>query len=135
MIRRRNKYNARKVTVGRRKFASRAESDLHTLLRLREAAGEIRELKCQDNVYLTEARILYIADFRFIECERPGEIHSYGQPPTYAWAEYKGMETDVWRLKRRLWLAGYGPGKLYVYKGRGKAIRLHEVLNPSTREV
>jgi len=45
------------------------------------------------------------------------------------WIEFKGFETPLWRLKRRLWMF-YGPGPLHVYKmGRGR-IYLDEIITP-----
>lgn len=101
-------------------FSSQAERDLYELLMLMERAGEIQDIQVQDHVYLTEARILYIADFKYRNLISGEE----------EWAEMKGFETDVWRIKRRLWIAGYGPGCLKVYKKSGVRVYLAETINP-----
>lgn len=113
------KYGSTKVSHAGYSFASKAEAGLFDLLSLLERAGEIRNLKCQDTVYLTEARIQYRADFTAWDIKLEQQV----------WYEFKGFETDAWRIKRRLWMH-YGPGILKVYKGRAGAIRLHEELKP-----
>lgn len=84
-------------------FASKAEASLFDYLSLRQKAGEISDLKTQPSVYMTKARILYKPDFSFVENGKT------------VYAEMKGFETPVWRIKRRLWLSGYGPAKLQVF--------------------
>lgn len=76
------------------------------------------EIKTQDSVYLTKAKILYKPDFRVTVSE-----------DSYEWYEAKGFETTDWRIKRRLWIH-YGPGKLHIYKGSAKYPLLSETLNP-----
>ena len=98
-------------------FASKLEAALFDLLKLRERAGEISDIKCQDSVYLTKARILFKPDFSYLE----GDARVY--------AEAKGFETVVYAIKRRLW-AKYGPGPLHVYKGSYKQITLFESIFP-----
>lgn len=96
-------------------FASKAEAALYQVLKLRESQGEIEDIKCQVQVYLTEAKILYKPDF------------SYTKNGKTIWAEFKGFETAVWRIKRRLW-KHYGPGPLEVYKGSSKNVFLFETI-------
>lgn len=99
-------------------FASELEAALYDLLMLRERAGEFRDLRCQPQVYLTDARIVMKPDFIAYDEE---------QRPLYF--EAKGFETDIWRLKRRLW-EYYGPGPLEVWKGSAKRPRLVEIITP-----
>lgn len=117
-----HKYGAqktsRKVERAGYSFASKAEAELFDWLHLRQRNGEISNLKTQVCVYLTKARILYKPDFSF---EENGET---------VFAEFKGFETDMWKLKRRLWKAGYGPAKLEVWKKSGKNLILAEVIFP-----
>lgn len=101
---RRHKYGAKKTSLAGRSFPSRLEAQTFQLLDLRQTAGEIKDLKHQDNVYLTEARILYKPDFRWVNCQT-GETE---------WGEAKGMPTPVFAIKKRLWKV-YGPGKLYIW--------------------
>lgn len=118
------KYANKKIEHAGYSFASKGEAALFDFLKLRERAGEIKVLQNQDHVYLTEARILYIPDFK---CQDliSGEVF---------WAEFKGFSDKKWPIKRRLWLAGYGPGKLEIYKANYRdgliQIRLVETLIP-----
>lgn len=98
-------------------FASKMERDLFDYLKLLEKAKEISNIKLQVSVYLTEARILYKPDF------------SYEKENETIYAEMKGFETAVWRIKRRLW-KHYGPGILEVYKTNRSGVYLHETIIP-----
>lgn len=100
-------------------FASKLERSVFDLLCLMEKAGEIQNIKCQDHVYLTEARIIMIPDFKVFDLTLEQNI----------WIEAKGYESDIWRIKRRLWKV-YGPGRLRVYKAKGKALFMSEELYP-----
>lgn len=110
-----NKYGAKR-TGG---FASKLENALHELLLLREKCGEIKDIKCQDHVYLTEARILYIPDFKYFDCHSKLDC----------WAEGKGFESPRWPTIKKLWKF-YGPGRLEIYKGSYKHLRLDETITP-----
>ena len=99
--------------------ASKLESAVCQMLQLREKAGEIDIVQTQSNVYLTDAKILYIPDF---ECEDKKTEQIF-------FVEAKGMETPVYRIKRRLWKF-YGPGPLIVYKGSHDRIFEHETIIP-----
>ena len=118
---RKTKYGNKPTTHAGMPFASKGEASCYDFLKLLEKAGELEVVKTQDYVYLTDARIPYIADFRLKL--KSGED---------AWAEFKGFETDVWRIKRRLW-QHYGPGPLFVYKKRGSQVVLFETLMPKTK--
>jgi hypothetical protein len=48
------------------------------------------------------------------------------------WVEFKGFETAVWKIKKRLW-KHYGPGILRVYKGNEKTIALVEEVIPTQK--
>lgn len=86
-------------------FASKLESELFSLLKLMEKNGEITEITLQPHVELTRAAVLYIADFSAVNKKTNG----------VEYFEAKGFETDMWRLKRRLW-KHYGAGPLHVFK-------------------
>lgn len=101
-----SKYGSKKTELDGRSFGSKLEASVYALLRERERAKEIEILQCQDHVYLTDARILYVADFK-CRWVRSQEIF---------WVEAKGYETSDWRLKLRLW-RHYGPGSLEIFKG------------------
>jgi len=114
-----SKYKNSKTTFAGRRFDSKAEAGLFGHLKLLELAGEIKDIRCQESVYLTDARIQYIADFSCFHVESNQK----------QWVEFKGLETAVWRIKRRLWMH-YGPGKLVVYKGSHKRIFIAEEIVP-----
>lgn len=103
-----NKYRA--VRSGN--FSSKLEAAVHALL---ENDPEVSEIKCQRKVYLTEARILYIADFEYL---RNGRV---------TFGEAKGFETATWRIKKKLWKF-YGPAKLEIFQGSHARPFLHEVI-------
>lgn len=97
-----NKYRSTKTELDGRSFASKLEASVYTMLK--GIGYEI--LQCQDHVYLTKARILYIADFK-VKNILTGIIKH---------AEAKGYETSDWRIKRKLWQY-YGPNNLLIFKG------------------
>lgn len=113
------KYGNTKIDHAGYSFASKLEAAVFDILKWREKAGEIRDIQCQDSIYLTDARIEYRADFRFTVATT-GEV---------VWAEAKGFENEKWPLKRRLWIY-YGPGALEIYKGTYESPKLVEVLKP-----
>ena len=102
------------------RFDSRLEGALYAHLKLRVHGGELQELVTKPNVYLTRARLLMIPDFKAFDVLRGCEVYF----------EAKGYETEVWRLKRRLWKV-YGPGPLCVFKGSAKRLTLVEEIAPS----
>lgn len=113
------KYRNIKTSAGGFSFDSKAEASLYAILRLREAAGEISDIAVKPNVHLTDAKILCIPDFSYIDATSGSTIY----------AEMKGFETPVWRIKRRLWKF-YGPGPLEVYMGSYKNPTLRETIIP-----
>ena len=112
-----SKYRAKKIEYGHHSFASQFEAAVYQWLQLREKNKEISELRCQETIYLTKARIIYKPDFSFIENSEKRFV------------EAKGFETPEWRIKRRLW-GSYGPGPLEIYKGSAKSFVLHETIIP-----
>lgn len=117
------KYRNQKVSHAGYSFGSKLEMAVWDLLKLRERAREITDLKTQVSVYLTDARIQYIADFQYVE-KSTGNI---------IYAEAKGLETDVWRIKLRLY-RHYGPAPLEIYKGTYKKIVMTELVIPKHLE-
>lgn len=119
-IRRRagGKYAAKRVSLHNRSFASKLEAAVYEMLLSLQRAGEIASIRCQTQVALSKARIIYKPDFEVTAAD--GRIY---------WVEAKGYETPEWRIKRRLWLA-YGPGELQIYKGSHRSLKLFETLTP-----
>lgn len=99
-----SKYHARKTTVDGITFDSKGESEEYARLKLLERAGVIQNLKLQPRFLLQEGfeheghkirKIEYVADFQY---ERDGKT---------VVEDYKGMRTDVYKLKRKLFLYKY----------------------------
>lgn len=114
-----HKYGAKKVERAGMWFDSKFEASVYDILVWRQKAGEITELKCQDEVSLTRAGIIYKPDFRY---------NDMGLGRT-VWAEAKGYESPVWPLKLRLW-GHYGPGRLEIWKGDYRKPRLWKIVEP-----
>lgn len=102
---RQNKYKNVKVEYDGYSFPSKGHAHCYSILKLQEKAGEIQLLQVEDNVRLSEAKILYIVDFKCLDLKTNKEF----------WVEFKGFETPQWRIKLRLW-EHYGPGDLHIYK-------------------
>ena len=100
----RNKYGARKTTVDGVVFDSQKEANDYEVLKWRERAGEIRDLKRQVPFVIVDKSeygraLKYIADFTYTDCET-GE---------FVVADSKGgVKTDVYKLKKRLMAERYG---------------------------
>lgn len=104
-----------------RVLSSGLEKDVYEELLLQQRGNLISDLKCQVQVHLTRARILYKPDFCYTTNHGVTE-----------YAEAKGFETETWRIKRRLW-KHYGPGKLNVYKrGPRQSVLITETIDPRT---
>ena len=114
---RRGKFGNKKVSMDGFSFGSKLEAAVFSIIKNREASGELKFLQVQDHVYLTDARILYIPDFK-CEDAKTGD---------HFWVEAKGFETPEWRIKRRLW-EHYGPGKLEIWKGTAARPFLDETI-------
>lgn len=106
------KYNASKVVIDGHRFDSQREAKRYEELKQREAAGKIAQLELQPRFELQPAfryrgeavrKIEYVADFRYLDYERGGLVVE----------DVKGMKTDVYRLKRKLFLAKYGDGVIF----------------------
>lgn len=103
----------------RRVRKSKREEELGLSLMLRVKAVELKDLRKQDPVIMTKAKIKYVVDFSAYDLKLNQRVYF----------EMKGFETQVWRLKRRLW-KHYGPGRLEVWKKNNSGIYLHEVIEP-----
>ena len=98
-----HKYRAQVTWTDGIRFDSKAEAEFYQMVK-----GKIQEL--QPKVYLTRARILYKPDFLMND-------------RTYI--DVKGVETPVFRLKKRLWKL-YGPGPLEIWARSGKNFKMKE---------
>jgi hypothetical protein len=101
-------------------FGSKLESAVRDILRAREKAGEIRDIRCQQTIVLQEGardqRITWRVDFAF---EEAGAT---------AYAEAKGFATRDYKLKLKLY-KGTRKERLYIYGGSYQRPRLIEVVN------
>lgn len=115
----RNKYGNKKVSHRGYSFGSKLEAATFDILKMMELAGAIKDIKTQQSVYLSLARIQYIADFSAVD-RLTGDIIYY---------ESKGMQTPVWAIKKRLW-RWYGPGPLFIFTGSHLAPKMTEEIYP-----
>lgn len=109
-----SKYNAKKTYVDGIKFDSRREAAYYGELKIRAKAGEITDLKLQPSFVLQKGfrdktgkkhqPIKYIADFSFIENRELVVV------------DVKGLETPVFKIKRKLFLAQYSDIELRIVK-------------------
>ncbi|HKD44554.1 MAG TPA: DUF1064 domain-containing protein [Candidatus Angelobacter sp.] len=96
-----NKFRARKTTVDGVVFASKHEADRYLELKLLQRAGKISNLILQPAIhYMSQdgRRTLfrYIPDFLYVEA---GE---------YVYEDAKGLQTPVYKLKKKLIEDRYG---------------------------
>ena len=105
-----NKYNAKKTVIDGIKFDSKAEGKRYEVLKKREKAGEISGLTLQPRFTLQEKfkhdgktirKIEYIADFEYTK---------NGQQTV---EDVKGVKTDVYKLKKKIFLMKYGKEKKF----------------------
>lgn len=98
----RNKYNAVKTSVDGIEFASKKEAKRYCELKILEMAGKISSLVLQPvysfkiNGYVVGS---YIADFRYLDCEKNLEIVED--------VKSVATKTPIYRLKKKLMLAIY----------------------------
>ncbi len=100
-----NKYSNVKVTVDGYKFDSKKELKQYQELKLLLKAGVIKELTLQPEFVLqqsfklngvTHRKISYVADFKYIQGKEIVVV------------DVKGFKTDIYRLKKKLFLKKYG---------------------------
>lgn len=112
-----NKYNATKTVYNGRKYDSKLEARHAADLDMRMKAGEFTEIVPQYRiklyVYLPDGSkadlFTYVCDFR---CEKPDG--------SYLLVESKGVETQVWRTKKKIldlvWLPDHKDYEYEVWK-------------------
>lgn len=102
-----SKYHATKTVIDGITFDSEREAKRYQELKLLERAGAIRDLKRQVRYEIVPAfdvdgkhyrAITYIADFVYTDCETGKEIVE----------DVKGVRTDVYRLKAKLFAHKFG---------------------------
>lgn len=108
-----SKYHNQKIIIDGIKFDSKAEGRRYQELKLLQRAGEIKDLQLQPKFLLQPAfkkngksykKIEYIADF------------SYYDDNKLIVEDVKGMETEVFKLKRKMFDYKYNDIELRVVK-------------------
>jgi hypothetical protein len=116
-MKRRSKYNARKVVVDGTRFDSQAEADYYRQLRDNPA---VEDLRLQPEFILLDAfrdstgkkqrAIKYRADFAYVDRNSHQAVV----------VEVKGIETPVWKLKYKLFLRRYPNIRLVIVRKKEK---------------
>jgi hypothetical protein len=114
-----HKYNAQKTVFNGETFPSKLEASVYAHLFFLQSNGKIKDLSRKASTKLTEAEVSYKADMKYFCLRREKEI----------WVEAKGMETERWRLIKKLWKK-YGLAPLEIYKGNSRGIYLAETITP-----
>ena len=116
------KYNNRKVEIDGHKFDSKLEAQYYEFLNRKKATGKIKDFSLQPRYTLQETfkrddktyrSITYIADFEV--------LHNDGSTQVI---DVKGMMTDVFKIKAKLFTKLYG--KLYLVKSSKAGFKLEE---------
>lgn len=103
----RSKYHAKKTVVDGITFDSKREADRYLVLKSMEEDGAIEDLRRQVRYELMPAfdvdgrhyrPVFYVADFVYVDKETGKEVVE----------DAKGMRTDVYRLKSKLFARRYG---------------------------
>jgi hypothetical protein len=105
----RSKYGAKKITIDGETFDSLGEAKWFQSLKLIQRAGSIHGLTRQVPLQLHGADGSVVATLILDAVWQEGDLFVY--------ADFKGMETAVSRLKRKLFLAEYGPIRLFGARG------------------
>ncbi len=103
-----NKYHNIKTKVDNIVFHSKAEAARYSELKFLESNGEIKELLLQPRFSMVVAgkKICdYIADFQYLEESSSGGV-------TMVIEDVKGVETEVFKIKKKLFEALYPQFKL-----------------------
>lgn len=108
-----NKYRNKKVIVDEKEFDSKREGNRYKELRLLERAGEISNLELQPRFLLQDSfkkngrtfrKIEYVADFKYIENGKT------------IVEDIKGMQTDVFKLKHKIFEKVYPDLELRIIR-------------------
>ena len=116
-----SKFKSIKTTIAGKKFDSKAEASYYLYLKQQENLGIIEILALQPKVYLTDAKILYKPDFKYL-------IKGVGK---IVYADVKGFSTPVFNLKKKLWKF-YGDGCLEIVNYKSGKLTTVEIV--TTRE-
>lgn len=111
-----SKYKSCRTKVDGISFASKAEAEYYLELQTYVNDGELKILELQPKVVMTTSLIKYVPDFKIQD--------KFGRQ---WYVDVKGMETPVFKIKKRLW-KHYGDGELKIVKKIGKKFKLVETI-------
>ena len=113
-VKNKSKYNNIKTVVDNIEFDSRKEADFYCQLKLLKRAGEIRDFGLQPRYELqptfkkdgtTYRSITYVADFVVVNNDGTTDV-----------IDIKGVETQVFKIKQKLFEYKYPDKKLKIVK-------------------
>lgn len=122
-----NKFGAKRaVGTSGRSYDSTAERDRAEQLLLLQRGRAIRDLVEQPRLHLA-CGVHYKPDFAYREV---------GGPRVTTYEDVKGVETERFRIVKRLW-AAFGPGPLHILKrhGRSAAFLVVEIITPDVAKL
>lgn len=108
-----NKYRNKKAVIDNIEFDSKLEANRYVELKLLQRAGKIKNLKLQPRFLLQDSfkkngktfrKIEYVADFQYIENGKT------------IVEDVKGMQTDVFKLKHKIFEKVYPNLELRIIK-------------------
>lgn len=117
---RKHKYGAVRTADG---FPSKLEKAVWEMLRIMQAANEIKDLKRYHTVVLSDAKVRWKCDFIFTNVKTGGQ----------ELAEAKGKEDARFRVVKKLYKE-YGTMPLQIWKGNYRRPFLFETIKPKGRK-
>lgn len=118
----RSKYRNKKVQIGKHVFDSKAEARYYSHLKLMEKAGEILFFRLQPRYRLLDGFEKHGKKHRPIDYVADFEVHH--KDGTIEVVDVKGMQTQVFRIKEKLFNQKY-PHKLTLVKWeRGRFVEI-----------
>lgn len=129
---RKNKYGAvrSESKLAGRTFDSGLERKRGEELALLEKGGAIADLRFQEVVELTAAKIRFKTDFSYFLIRNAMGFEPPDTPRQFE--ETKGIDGERWRIIKNLWVQ-YGPGDLHIFKANrdGDPERVEVIRMPS----
>lgn len=128
----RNKYGAKKCEYDGHKFDSMAERDHYIVLKMREKAGEISNLRVHPKFELTyngrpiKSRSDHYPEGRRLSCEWDFGYTQEGVGIVYEDVKSPASITEAYRLRRAIFEAIYYPAtvvEIMAGRKRGKQVR------------
>lgn len=116
--RRSNKYGAKRIEVAGESYDSKAEHEMHTLLKLREKAGDIKNIRRQMVIQLTRF-VKWRADFVVFSIKKDQDVI----------VEFKGLEDARFRVIKQL-IREFAPMPVEIWKKQGNRIYLDQEIQP-----